>query len=323
MQYDDWGLRTTRWAGVRSETVDVGGTPAHLLRADASPSAPLGAPTQLLLHPLTSGATMWLDVIKPLSRLGPVVAPDLPGAVLGHTPAPISRAGKAQPAVRFIRALTSELGLHRVVVQGWSMGGLVALLFAAAYPERVSALVLVDAPLPVPMTRAERLAVRALGRAMLEVGTALARVAVRLGGARAAAAKSRYTDPDRLSDRINAAGGNPSRCSREFFALLSEQLGQLSRRPGWSDVSVLAFASVLDAILVDQRPTLAAIAKVAAPTLVLWGDGDPLVEPPMIDQLARLRPDWQFEQFAGAGHLLPVELPDEYVDVVGSWLAVR
>jgi pimeloyl-ACP methyl ester carboxylesterase len=323
LRYDDWGERTHRWAGIRSETLDVGGTSAHVLRAEASPDAPPGAPTHLLLHTTTSGATMWLDVINPLTALGPVIAPDLPGAVLGETEAPISRAGKAEPSARFIRALTSALMLDRVVLHGWSMGGLVALLYAADSPTRVSGLVLAGAPLPVPMTTVEQFGWRTLGRAGLVVGTALARVAVRIGGSRVATMKSRYTEPDRLSDRIKAAGGNPSRCSREFLALLSEQLKQLSARPGRLDAAVLAFASVLDAILVDQRPTVAAIERLAAPTLVLWGDQDPFVEQPTIDRLAELRPDWQLEEFPGVGHLLPVEVPDDYVRAVGAWLAGR
>jgi pimeloyl-ACP methyl ester carboxylesterase len=297
LRYDDWGERTHRWAGIRSETLDFGGTSAHVLRADAGADAPPGAPTHLLLHPMTSGAAMWLDVMNPLTALGPVIAPDLPGAVLGETEAPISRAGKAAPSARFVRALTSVLGLDRVFLHGWSMGGLVALLVAAESPARVSGLVLAGAPLPVPMTT--------------------------VGGSRAAAMKSRYTEPDRLSDRIKAAGGDPSRCSREFFALLSEQLKKLSARPGRLDAVVLAFASVLDAILVDQRPTVAAIERLAAPTLVLWGDQDPFVEQPTIDRLAELRPDWQLEEFPGVGHLLPVEVPDDYVRAVGAWLAGR
>ena len=323
MRYDDWGERTPRWAGIRSERVDVGGTSAHVLRADASTDSPPGAQTHLLLHPMTSGATMWLDVINPLTALGPVIAPDLPGAVLGETEAPISRAGKAEPSARFVRALTSALGLDRVVLHGWSMGGLVALLFAADSPARVSGLVLAGAPLPVPTTTVGQLGWRTLGRAGLVAGTALSRVAVRIGGSRVATMKSRYTDPDQLSDRINAFGGDPSRCSREFFALLSEQLEQLSAQPGRMDASVLAFASVLDAILVDQRPTVAAIERVTAPTLVLWGDQDSFVEQPALDQLAELRPDWQLEEFSGVGHLLPVEVPDDYVRTVGAWLAGR
>jgi len=78
---------------------------------------------------------------------------------------------------------------------------------------------------------------------------------------------------------------------------------------------------VLDAILVDQRPTVAVIERVEAPTLVLWGDQDPFVEQPTIGRLAELRPDWQLEEISGVGHLLPVEVPDYYVRAVGAWLA--
>jgi pimeloyl-ACP methyl ester carboxylesterase len=68
---------------------------------------------------------------------------------------------------------------------------------------------------------------------------------------------------------------------------------------------------------------VAAIERLAAPTLVLWGDQDPFVEQPAIDRLAELRPDWQLEEFSGVGHLLPVEVPDDYVRAVGAWLAGR
>ena len=186
--------------------MNVCDTSAHVLRAHSAADAP-GALTHLLLHPMTSGATMWLDVINPLTALGPLIAPDLPGAVLGETEAPISRAGKAAPSARFVRALISALGLDRVVAHGWSMGGLVALLFAADSPARVSGLVLAGAPLPVPMTTVGQLGWRTLGRAGLVAGTALSWVAVRIGGSRVATMKSRYTHPDRLSDRIGASAG--------------------------------------------------------------------------------------------------------------------
>lgn len=119
-----------------------------MLRADADATAPPGAPTHVLVHTAASGAIMWLDVIKPLTVLGPVIAPDLPGAVLGDTAAPMARAAKLEPSARFVRALTSILGLDRAILHGWSMGGLVALLAAAAAPERVDGLVLAASPCP-------------------------------------------------------------------------------------------------------------------------------------------------------------------------------
>lgn len=111
MRYVDWGERSGRWAGIRSETVEVPGAKVHMLRKDASPAAPLGAPTHLLVHPMASGATMWLDVLGPLSTHGPVIVPDLPGAVFGHTASPHRLAARAAPSARFLRALTTALDL--------------------------------------------------------------------------------------------------------------------------------------------------------------------------------------------------------------------
>jgi hypothetical protein len=62
----DWGQRSTRWAGVNSEVVDIGGTRVHYLRAGAEASGP----THLLIHPMGSGAWSWMDVIGPLSASG-------------------------------------------------------------------------------------------------------------------------------------------------------------------------------------------------------------------------------------------------------------
>jgi hypothetical protein len=38
MHDEDWGQRSPRWAGIRSEVVAVQGMNVHLLRADASQS---------------------------------------------------------------------------------------------------------------------------------------------------------------------------------------------------------------------------------------------------------------------------------------------
>jgi hypothetical protein len=37
--------------------------------------------------------------------------------------------------------------------------------------------------------------------------------------------------------------------------------------------------------------------------------------------VADLRPDWAFHVFEDAGHVPMLEVPDEFVDVLRSWLA--
>nr|BFE78889.1 hypothetical protein GCM10020093_014900 [Planobispora longispora] len=207
MRYADWGERSPRWAGIRSEMLNLRGTPVHLLRKPAAPGVPdpgaagvpdpgspgvpgaPGAPVHLLIHPMAGTGTMWLDAIGPLSAYGTVIAPDLPGTVLGHTGSPHRDAARAEVNARFLRALTSELGLDRVVLHGWSMGGLVALLFADLAPRRVERLVLTAPTLPGPMTAEERKWWRTFGRLALFAGPPIARGLLRVIGPKALAMK--------------------------------------------------------------------------------------------------------------------------------------
>ncbi|WP_062437709.1 alpha/beta fold hydrolase [Herbidospora daliensis] len=131
MRHADRGTRSPRWAGIAGREVGVRGTPVHYL------SAGRGGPVHLLVHPMAGGASMWLDLIGPLSALGRVVAPDLPGTLPGHTGAPHVRAAGTRPDARFLHAFADRLEITGAVVHGWSMGGLVALLFAETAPDRV------------------------------------------------------------------------------------------------------------------------------------------------------------------------------------------
>ncbi len=320
MQFADWGERCPRWAGIRSDVVDVCGTRVHLLRADAQPAAP-DAPTQLLIHPMAAGATMWLDAIGPLTAYGPVVAPDLPGCVLGDSATPHPSAPRVEISARFVRALTSTLGLDRVVVQGWSFGGLVSILFADLAPERVERLVLVNSALPFPLTTRQRLGWRTLGRIAVLLGTPVARGLLRIGAPRMMELKQRtLTDPH---PRWGIGGGDRSRLSPELVSLLVEQLAELRSRPQRIGFAITALASAFSHMFIDQRRDLEAIHRLSAPTLVVWGDQDPLFERPVIDHALGLRPDWHLHVIKTVGHLPPMEAPNAYATAVGEWITAQ
>ncbi|WP_084957176.1 alpha/beta fold hydrolase [Thermoactinospora rubra] len=307
----DWGEVSPRWAGVRSLHTEVHGTPVHYLEAGS------GLP-HLLVHPMAGSATMWLDAVPPLSRLGRVIVPDLPGTVFGHTACPHPRAAKAEPSARFLRAFASRLGLEKAVVHGWSMGGLVAVLFAASAPSHVERLVLAAPALPGPLPEGEERFWRTWGRLALAVGAPLTRAALALAGRRLLDAKLRmYTDPEVLS-RSELLGGDMSRVSPQTRALLAEQLR--TARPERLGAAVTAFASTMTALFVDRHTVHEAIARIGAPALLLWGGQDGLVAEGTIDDLAARRPDWEHRVFETAGHLLPQELPDAYAEAVGGWI---
>lgn len=116
-------------------------------------------PPLLLLHGFTGSADEWADVLPRLAPLRDVVAVDLIGH--GRSSAPDDPARYTMEAcVRDLLALLDGLGLGRIDVLGYSMGGRVALHLAAAAPARVGRLILESASPGIadPGERAERAA---------------------------------------------------------------------------------------------------------------------------------------------------------------------
>jgi pimeloyl-ACP methyl ester carboxylesterase len=62
------------------------------------------------------------------------------------------------------------------------------------------------------------------------------------------------------------------------------------------------------------------VARIAAPTLVLHGLDDAVVDPRNANLLAALIPNVRVELFAAAGHLFFWEQPDRFVEVVREFL---
>lgn len=311
VQPDDWGRLDPRWAGIRTEWLDVRGTRVRILRVD--PATPDATTPQLLLHGLGGSATNWLEVMVGLARYGPVVAPDLPG--FGETAPPRPSAARVQVNARFVPALMDTLGWDQADVHGNSMGGLLAVLVAANDHVRVRRLVLVNPGLPAPRKDMHRIPTMAL----LTFGPFLvAGVGERLFRYRLARSPAEelyeqtvdlvYADPDRLRPPLrDVAVANVER----------------GKQHDWRIPSFAAAAESLVAMLVGARRVTQAVDRVAAPTLLVWGDRDRLVGRAVIDGLAARRPDWDLHVFEGCGHVPMLEFPDAHLDVVERWYAAQ
>jgi pimeloyl-ACP methyl ester carboxylesterase len=313
VRYADWGERSPQWAGIRSQEIDVSGTKVHYLSAGKDQ----GGPTHLLVHPMAGSASMWMDAIAELSAHGPVIAPDLPGSVFGHTGSPHPRASKAELGARFLRAFTGRMGLKATVTHGWSMGGLVAVHFATSSPDRVDRLVLACPALPGPIPPDEVAFWRVLGRPLLVAGPVLLRGVLRVAGQRVIDFKLRaFADPGAWSG--SAIGDDLERLSPEMLALLSDELRATD--PRRLDDAVAAFASVMSSLYVNRDASHRMIDQLGMPTLLLAGAQDKLVTTSTIDDLAARRPDWARRTFPSAGHLLPLSETRAYVATVADWL---
>lgn len=99
-------------------------------------------PTVILLHGLGGSWQAWQLNIAPLAEKFHVVVPDQIG--FGKSDKPLANY-RIRTYVDFLDQFCKQLKIERASLVGNSMGGWVAAMFAASFPDRVDKLVLVDA----------------------------------------------------------------------------------------------------------------------------------------------------------------------------------
>lgn len=113
--------------------------------------APIGTPDVpivLAVHGITGSHRSWAPVVRHLGDGVTVLAPDLRGrGASAGIEGPFSLAAH----VADLLTVLDHVGCPRAVLAGHSMGGYIVARFAAAAPDRVSAAVLVDGGLPLPV----------------------------------------------------------------------------------------------------------------------------------------------------------------------------
>lgn len=320
MRHTDWGERAPRWAGIRSETVDVHGTAVHYLVTNRLAASE--EPVHLLVPGAAGSASQWLDVLAELRPHAQVIAVDLPGTIAGHTALANRRAAGIESNAVFLRDFTSALELDQVIVHGWSAGGMIALLFADQAPERVEGLVLVVPALPPPLGNSEARLLRTVGGAGLAIVAPVARALLRVSGRHLLAASVRQlADPASVAAKKWSAGTDLTRVSPELIGLMRDEMSAVEPKRLGSVVTV--YGSLLSLMLVRRQPVLEAMRRVTAPTLLVLGPEDRLTPRESIDGWRAQRPDWTFAVLRDVGHAPPLEAPADYVRTVIDWLGSR
>jgi pimeloyl-ACP methyl ester carboxylesterase len=249
-----------------------------------------GGTPLLLVHGLGGCWQWWLENIPELGRSCRVIAVDLPG--FGDSE-PLPSPGAMATHVETLAALLDTLELERVVLVGHSMGGLIALLFAGEYPNRLSGLVPVCAG-GVELSPG-RLAV--IVRGFLLFNAWFKRPAVN----RAFARRPRLR---RLL--FAAATGNSRSLSPELGAELIPRLGSA---PGFAE-AVLAAGRVES----DIEPE-----RITTRSLLIWGGQDPIVPASRAGVLAASMPDARLEVLPGVGHGPMFEAPERFNALLGEF----
>ena len=257
-------------------------------------------PAVLLVHGLNGFKEGWGPLPASIAARGlRAVVVDLPG--FG---ASARLRGRTTPA-----ALTASLApliadLAPVAIVGHSLGTQIAMLAAAAHPERVSRTALIS---PWVFPRPMRLPPKSLSD-VLQVpflGRLIARVAI---------ARIRRS-PERRRDAYLTAVADPTSLTSdpEMAGLLDSAAEHLVE----ADIRAMADWAA-SALALDVRPMAHAVHQ---PTLVVWGTLDRITQPLGAEWLARTLPAGLPLDLAGVGHFPHLECPDLVLPAVCDHLA--
>lgn len=242
-------------------------------------------PPLVLLHGYMGDKDNWLGVARYLTPNFRVIVPDLPGWGQSQR---IASAGYGYAAqVQRMDQFVDALQLGGYALAGHSMGGAIAGLCAAQYPQRVAALILIDSG-GVPFKDNAFTRELKSGKNPFDVSSRME--FEQLG-------QSLFAKPRRLPGRIEDVFVESAVKNREF-----------------GDHVMQAIAAP------DQRNALqAALPKVTAPTLTIWCRQDQIIDVSAIDAIrAGLThaPRIGVTEFNGCGHMSIMERPKEIADAI-------
>ncbi len=286
-----------RWAPPPSEFIDLNGQLVHYRdvgpRADPAPI--------VLLHGTSASLHTWEGWSKALRGQRRVISLDLPAfGLTGPFAGDYLARWAGQPLytadhyARFVLDLLDRLGVQRFVVAGNSLGGDVAWHIAAAAPDRVAQLVLVDAagyrftPEDVPLGwRIARLPV--LGRVT-----------------------EHFLPRPFVLQGLRAVYGNPAKIDDALI----DRYYELTLRAG----NRAALVQRLQAWSPEEG--VEKVVGVRAPTLILWGGRDRLISPVLAQRFAADIPGSQLAVFDDLGHVPHEEDPLRTVAAVKAFLGL-
>jgi proline iminopeptidase len=231
-----------------------------------------------------------------------LILPDTRGTGDSEVPADPA-AYRCDRIARDVEALRAGLGLERMDLLAHSAGGNVALLYAAAHPERIGHLILLTP------------GVRALGLTFTdeEQQAAMRRRAAEPWFATAWAAAQATDGGDESLE--TTLGYQP------FLYGRWDDTTRAHARAAVSDQAVPVRAGFYAEGAFDPPATRAALATLASPVLVYAGELDAVSPPELLAQVAGLFPGWALTVQPGAGHFPWLDDPAQFAGTLSGFLS--
>lgn len=264
-----------------------------------------GAPL-LMVHGLGGNALNWMAVGPQLAETYHAVAIDLAG--FGQTPL-FGRSATVSANGQLVHHFIEKVIGGPATLMGNSMGGHIAILEAAAHPDSVAAMVLVDAATPGPYMRIPEPRLLGAVAALSVPGLAQTLIDREL----------RSLDPEALVHRaLELVCADPSRVDP---AVVEAHVRLTREREHLGAQNLRAFIQASRSIglrMADPRFWLR-VAHITAPSLIIHGSLDRVIPVAAARELHRRRPDWVLKILDGVGHVPMMETPDLFMDTVSAW----
>jgi pimeloyl-ACP methyl ester carboxylesterase len=228
----------------------------------------------IFIHGFPLDHSIWLDQLNGLAHVRRCVAFDLRG--FGRSDPIVEESLTMELLADDVAALIEALGATEADIVGLSMGGYVALALYELRPAMVRTLTLVD-------TRAS-----------------------------ADSPESR-SDRDRLIAQV-LDQGRTSLAASMLGSLLGPRPSDLVRARVRSMIEGTRYETIVAALsgMRDRADRSALLPHVAVPTMVAVGEHDTVTPPAQVRAMAEAVPGARTTVVKGAGHLTPIEKPDEF-----------
>jgi len=272
--------------------IEIDGLSVHYEQAGS------GRPAFILLHGFGASTFSWREVIDPLAETGLVIAYDRPA--FGMTERPLDWEGdnpySQESNIELLLGLMDAKKIEQAVLVGNSAGGTLATAFTLAHPERVMALIEVDAAIYQTMPDSAFLDWLLNTPQADHIGPLIAR---RLAGAQGEAfIESAWHDPSRLEENPEILAGYRKPLQAENWD-----------RALWEHTKA------------SDPPDLAGrLSQIDTPTLVISGDDDQIVPVENSRRLAKEIPNATLSILENCGHLPQEECPEAFLRTIEKFL---
>ena len=276
-----------RYADANSRYMTIDGVEVHY-----KDEGPRTAPVLFMVHGSLSTLRTWDVITQKLKTRYRIIRYDIPGYGLsGRISDEV--AAKVQP-VDIAEGLLTRLGVKKITFVGVSSGGTMGMYLAAKRPDMVQRLILSNTPSD-PVDTSHLVMPKSF-----------------TDGIAKAKANGGYNDRAYWDDYLGFFAGDAKRISTRT----RDEYYDFNRRvPEKYPVTLVARIG-------DGKQATIEMAKVTAPTLLLWGGADPLLPESAANAITRYLHNAQISRviMPDVGHYPPLEVPERFAQFIAAYV---